>query len=141
MLSSAHHLTGSTDERLYKLTHKNHPCSVWVRESKGNYQWLYEHFKALCELYTVSSGKVHKTEERLSEVLSHVPDLPDNGLTQFAVAMPEEHQVADVCMSYRTYMNAKLAEWLDREKPMKVEWTLEVPKWIGETVRGKMDET
>ena len=35
-------------ENAYKLAHKNHPSSIWVRESYDNYMWLCH----LCLLYT-----------------------------------------------------------------------------------------
>jgi hypothetical protein len=48
---------------VYKSTHVNHPCSVWARESVGNYHWLLSHFEALCDEYTLRYSKVHKCEQ------------------------------------------------------------------------------
>ena len=28
---------------LYKITHKNHPMSIWVRTSRQNFEWTIEH--------------------------------------------------------------------------------------------------
>ena len=41
----------STADRkgLYKLAHKNHPSTIWVRSSLENYTWLYDHMVALME--------------------------------------------------------------------------------------------
>ena len=36
----------------YKHTHYNHPCNVWVRESKANFIWLCDHGDALAQEYT-----------------------------------------------------------------------------------------
>ena len=36
----------------YKTAHVNHPCSVWARETLGNFLWLYDHGMALAKEYT-----------------------------------------------------------------------------------------
>lgn len=46
-------------EAAYRPTHINHPCAVWVRESRQNYDWLVEHFHALCSEYRLRYKKVH----------------------------------------------------------------------------------
>jgi hypothetical protein len=38
LLCSVHHVTDQvTDQVPYKLSHKNHPCAIWARESLSNY--------------------------------------------------------------------------------------------------------
>lgn len=49
------------DNPPYKITHKNHPCSVWARLSKNNYLWLINHAKALASEYEFRFGKIHKS--------------------------------------------------------------------------------
>ena len=53
MLSTAHRIldgdTYADQVQLYKTAYQNHPCTIWARETSGNYGWLYEHFLALCE--------------------------------------------------------------------------------------------
>lgn len=47
---------------MFTLVHRNywnHPCSVWVRKSWGNYYWLLQHLMGLCKEYSVRFGKVH----------------------------------------------------------------------------------
>ena len=34
------------DEILYKAVHVNHPCTLWTMESKANYDWHFQHYKA-----------------------------------------------------------------------------------------------
>lgn len=46
----------------YKSTHKNHPCNVWLRHNYSNWEWLHDHFLALCSEYTKRYGKTHKCE-------------------------------------------------------------------------------
>ena len=65
LLSSALRLHGYTGSDVYKITHKNHPSSKWTRATRGNYQWLLAHFKALCEEYTRRTGKTHASSKLL----------------------------------------------------------------------------
>ena len=65
LLSSAYYYTGQSKLAPYKLTHKNHPCSIWVRESLENWLWLHE---MTIELYIEYqhrySNKQHKSGEK-----------------------------------------------------------------------------
>ena len=36
----------------YKATHKNHPCTLWAKATKANYQWLTALGLNLCYEYT-----------------------------------------------------------------------------------------
>jgi hypothetical protein len=80
----------------YKIAHINHPCTIWARTDASNYQWLYEHFVALCDEYTKRYGKVHLTDTKLRDKLSYIPgDMPSsypNKTTPFAQAMPDEYK-------------------------------------------------
>ena len=42
MLSTAHDYLETGISGLYKPTHKNHPCSIWVRQSRENYLWTLD---------------------------------------------------------------------------------------------------
>lgn len=39
ILCAVHHKNGDSNVP-YKLTHKNHPCTIWAGESRSNYLWL-----------------------------------------------------------------------------------------------------
>ena len=47
MLCAAHHVLGSSIDIPYKLAHKNHPSTIWVRQNSIHYDWLYFHMQAL----------------------------------------------------------------------------------------------
>ena len=55
MLCTAHRVLDGDEYAdsvgLYKTAYKNHPCTVWARQSRGNYEWLYVHFLALAMEY------------------------------------------------------------------------------------------
>lgn len=121
LMSTAHHQADSPIKHLlYKQTHINHPSAIWARESKANYEWLYQLFVELCQEYTYRYGKVHKTFSDKSELLSNVPDLPDIGLTEIPKCMPDACKVGNVLESYREYYRTEkqsLGTWKNRETP------------------------
>lgn len=135
LLSTAHVVL---DKRqvAYKATHQNHPSNIWCRESKANYDWLWNHAKALCDEYTHRTGKIHKSSDYL-DVLRKAPvNCADKGLTEIRRAMPDSYILASLnnpYKSYQMYLNDKFKEWQTRtdKKQMKVEWTnRNKPNWV-----------
>lgn len=122
LLCSAYYFTDFIPEGVYKLTHANHPCAKWARESLSNWLWLCENTLILCEEYTYRYGKHHKCE-RLCETLPN-PKIEDIGLTPFALAMPEQYKCEDAVESYRNYYNGEkqhLFHWKNRPIPDWIE--------------------
>ncbi len=128
LLCSVHHVTDqvttkyrlSTDQVPYKLSHKNHPCAVWARQSLSNYLYLCELGLELGKEYTYRYGKRHKSIDVIEWCIVNKPNIPDIGFTTPAMAMPDEFKTDSVVESYRNYyMGAKisLASWKNREKP------------------------
>lgn len=99
----------------YKHTHYRHPCALWVRNSLSNYNWLCQHSLALCSEYTLRYKKVHKTQSVAEWLSKNVPNLPDIGLTPFAIAIKDKSlHTGDVVSSYREYYikeKARFARW------------------------------
>lgn len=118
----------------YKPSHHNHPSSKWCRSTSANYQWLYDHAKALCDEYTYRTGKVHKSSALLPVLARHPANIKHGELEPFAMAMPEKYQrlgLFDQTKAYQVYLKDKLTEWTCREKPMRVEWTKRnPPEWF-----------
>lgn len=106
----------------YRPTHKNHPCTVWARQSKANYHWLVELGFALCKEYSLRYSKRHKCKD-IIEQLKHAPDfIPDGERTPFAQAMPDECKNEDAVLAYRKYYREHkkhIASWKNRDVP---EW-------------------
>ena len=121
LLCGVHHLTSQVTPQVpYKLSHKNHPCSIWTRESLSNYLYLCELGLELCKEYTYRYGKRHKSQDVIEWCLINKPNIPDVGFTEPAMAMPDEYKVKSVVESYRNYyMGAKsgFTVWKNREKP------------------------
>jgi len=123
LLCSAHHITNQvTDQIPYKLSHKNHPCAIWVRESLSNYLYLCELGLELSKEYTYRYGKRHKSQDVIEWCLTNRVNIPDKGFTEPPKAMPDEFKVKDVVQSYRNYYmgpKSKFAVWKNRNVP---EW-------------------
>jgi hypothetical protein len=121
LLCSVHHVTEQVTEQVpYKLSHKNHPCAVWARQSLSNYLYLCELGLELGKEYTHRYGKRHKSIDVINWCIINKPNIPDIGFTTPAMAMPDEFKTDSVVESYRNYyMGAKisLASWKNREKP------------------------
>lgn len=107
----------------YKATHKNHPCSVWVRESEGNFNWCVSYAFALCFEYKHRYGKIHKCRDNaLSYIIANKNKLtfPNLKLTPFALAMPDQYKDNDAVKAYRNYYLGEkrhLFSWKNRPTP------------------------
>ena len=107
MLSTAHHEHNSS-RAVYKTTHKNHPSTVWTRESVKHYNWLYAHMKALSEEYTHRYGRVHLTWQKCQEALREPPEaMPDLEWREPPQCMPDECKRASAVDGYRVYYRVK----------------------------------
>ena len=115
------------DKAPYKRTHFNHPCSVWCRQSKGNYKWLIEHGLALCEEYTYRYGKIHKSKEVILWCKNNLNKLkfPRESKTHFVLCFKDEYKIGNAIKSYRFYYNqekSKIAKW--NNKRLRPRWAL-----------------
>jgi len=90
-------------ESAYKLSHKNHPCAIWVRQSIQNYMWTCTLGHWLCKEYTFRYGKFHKTQKHIEWLSQNPPPLSDLGLTPFALAMPDMYKEDNPIHAYRTF--------------------------------------
>jgi len=116
--------------KLYKISHKNHPVTIWMRASLDNYMWALELVEAMHDewkyRYDHPADKMHKSyivAKCLKENAPSADKFPMRGLTKFALAMPIECQSDDPIESYRKYYQTadkqKIASWKKRGKP---EW-------------------
>lgn len=112
LLSTTHWFFGGSAP--YRATHKNHPCSIWARESSQNYQWLHRLGVELCRVYTDRYNKTHATEKVIA-ILKELPNgIPNTPFTTPALAMPPEYKTNDPVESYRKYYihgKADIAKW------------------------------
>ena len=115
------------DSTFYKSTHPKHPSSIWAKESKQNYIWLFNLWVSLSNEYTHRYGKIHKSYSKLKDVLETPPtNINNKGLTEVSQAMPDIYKGDDFVQAYRNYYigdKKGFAKWTNRK----------VPKWYKTT--------
>lgn len=137
LLSTSHRVLDGDDYAdstgLMKKTHVNHPSGVWTRASSYHYKWL---FVCLCELHKVyeeHSGKVHASKRILKSLGTLPVNISENGFELPTPAMPDKFKAYAVfegrCKACQMYLKDKFQEWLDRPKPLAVEFTCGTPDW------------
>ena len=112
--------------KVYKATHKHHPCALWVQETPQNFVTLLFFALALCAEYTMRMRKKHACEALLRQMLHVVPtvrlEVPwkpttvraqaFSNCTPVPLCMPEKYHVvvnnkADLLESYRKFYIAE----------------------------------
>ena len=108
----------------YKQTHKNHPISLWVGKSRGNFDWVLDHAYGLSDEYTLRYGKIHKTLAVLDWCRENAHRLvfECDKLMKFPQAMPDEYRREDSVAAYRAY-------YIEGKKHLH-KWKLNRPHWI-----------
>lgn len=104
----------------YRATHKNHPSTVWARESLSNTKYVHELVNELHNEYQNRYGKTHKSA-LVAESLD-LPNIEDKGFTDPPKCMPDEYKVDCVVESYRNYFNG--------EKQHIAQWKNKTPEWF-----------
>ena len=113
------------DGEFYKVRgFKNHPCTLWVKESVCNFMWTYKLTYHLCEEFEKRYGKPHSGINSLESIdLLEVNKLyPNNSYTEPAQAMPDYCKVDGFQVkAYRNYYN--WAKW------RFATWKTQEPDW------------
>ncbi len=131
MLSTAHRVLDGDEYAdkvgIYKMSHKNHPSTIWVRSSYQHYKWLYDHMVALMREYTYRYNKHHATERLLTPLSEYPQAIPVGDYTEPPQCMPEICKGEDTVLAYQNYYiieKSGFARWTKRE----------IPAWfLGET--------
>lgn len=128
LLSSAIHVLdpklAQDTPNLYRLTHKNHPCAVWVRSCLTHYMYLYELME---ELNLEAKFRYGHDKDHLSMLKAREWSPPQNlpivGFVDPPKCVHDDFkQIPDVVEAYRQYYirdKADIATWTKREPP---EW-------------------
>ena len=137
MLCCAKRLLEPSDpinEQLYKISHKNHPVSIWCRKSRQNFVWVLELVEALHNewryRYNHPNTTFHKSYLVALLLKENTPGeelFEENGLTPFTLAMPDVYKTSNPVESYRNYYMSndkrRIASWnKGRDKP---EWYMD----------------
>ena len=112
----------------WQMTHRNHPCSIWVRETVANYFWTIRLMRSLLDQYTRRYKKKHKAEWNYKWLKKNIPsNLPNLPLTEHPVCMPDDCKISDnVVICYQEYYRKHkryMAKWKTVEPPW---WNIQV---------------
>lgn len=108
------------DRAAYQVSHQNHPCTIWIRESLDNYLYAKE------LVYALNEEAMWRSERDPNDLYSAyvtvrdlpVPNIPSIGRTPMRCAMPEFYMLGDAVLNYRLYYRGSkhhLANWGRRE--------------------------
>lgn len=120
LLSTALRVHGYKGADVYRIAHLNHPSSKWTRATRGNYQWLLAHFKALCVEYTRRTGKTHASSKLLSVFEANANLIPDGERLPFSnnarnLEKGVDYTIEpDVHLAYRKYLSDR---WVSDKRP------------------------
>lgn len=76
-----------------KYSHFNHPVSKWIRESRCNLQWCFDHVAKLESERLYRGMNPHFSSTAFNWICYHkskMIDIPDKGLTPFASAIAKD---------------------------------------------------
>lgn len=113
LLSTALRVNGYKGNDVYKIAHLNHPSSVWTRTTQGNYKWLLEHFRALCNEYNRRTGKNHASSNLLPIFEANIELIPvgeqmpfSNNARNLTKGVDFTHE-SDVTLAYQLYLSER----------------------------------
>ncbi len=124
ILESAQMLSSVADRwnhpALYKVTHKNHPCTLWAGDNIENWNWLIEHSLAMETEKLKRTGKGHKSADviRFYRDRGFGPPNVQSQLTPFALAMPDKYRNSDPVEAYRSYYLGEKQYFKDGRRPV-----------------------
>lgn len=118
----------------------NHQCSVWVRESRANFNWLVDHTLEMFDerMYRWPGSKEHFTKDFIvwCKQNTHNTIMEDIGLTPFAIAISDDCECRKLSNfeelstidKYRSYIinDKDFATWTIRNPP---NWFSNLPQY------------
>lgn len=118
-------------EGIYKSTHENHPCNVWLRKDLVNYIWLYDYLHYLAMEKYYRTNKWHLTYEKLKlPLIAYIPHYAAYSDTDKPVITFNCSNIlpstGDVHLDYKKCL---IAKWNNDNREPK--WTRRnAPSWV-----------
>lgn len=109
---------------LYKPTHENHPCNVWLREASINVEWLVRFAVCLDMVRTGLGSQSHKSIKVVVDAhnlmfgsSSPGTPTPENFIFCGSDWISSKLELT-VPRQYQLYYKEKAADWYLKDKPM-----------------------
>jgi hypothetical protein len=115
------------------FAHQNHPVSLWVRRTRGNFDWTTAHARALAAEFQHRFGKEHGSACRTDYIVQFAGHVPDGDFQSFQNSAKNDSLGVDfswvdpVTEAYRQYLLTRWPgdfhspKWTNRGRP---EWAL-----------------
>lgn len=118
-----------------KYSYYNHPCSVWVRKSHGNFYWLLKHANAIIEEKKYRDNKRHFCESFVKWCWKNSPDsieynseltLPAQCFSTYGHLKSDSGLFVDIIKAYRKFYTLdkkfdksgkRMDIWTKRKRP------------------------
>jgi len=115
---------------LYRVAHKNHPCTLWAGKSRLNYNWAYTLLAAMLDEYTWRYGKIHASSRLMPALSNAIGLLPEDDFTPHPECFGEEKHLVSgdhwPVESYRKF-------YVTKRHRFNMVWTARpVPTWFME---------
>lgn len=106
----------------YKITHINHPCTAWVRESREHYEFLCEFIYQQSKEYTRRYHRKHLSYQLVEPFLKshYARKFPNAGFSHPPQCMPGHLRKETTVLGYREFYNrdkCRFAEWNYTDTP------------------------
>ena len=94
---------------------QNHPSCLWVKDSRSNYMWLYNHMSEMIKELSYRKGTVHSMLQNNDKFVTGALFIPEKNLTDFANCTPYKKvkntiEAYKLCMVYKWEHDARLIE-------------------------------
>ena len=112
-------------EPIYKSAYPNHPMTIWVSETLGNFTWALYNAFCINNEYEYRFKKNHKSYKVIKNIIDFelMAHIPDGDFTDPPQCMPDEYKDNDYVTAYRNYYKGEkkyFAKWeKGRQQP---EW-------------------
>lgn len=116
----------------YKLSHKNHPCSIFTRASCLNFEWVIRHGKVLCDEYTSRYKRRHASQDVIEWCDKNSHDLVFDKFkqTDFAIAIAPDMKCRQVIGFESLNPVDKYRLYYKLDKAHIHKWKQNKPNWI-----------
>jgi len=103
-------------EPIYKSAYPNHPMTIWVSETLGNFTWALDNAIWINNEYKLRFNKIHKSYKVLKNIIDFELNahIPEGDFTEPPQCMPDEYRDTDYVTAYRRYYNTDkkyFAKW------------------------------
>ena len=117
--------------KVYLVTHINHPCNVWTRETRDNWTWLFCLYEAMCAEFERRTGRVHGAFRIRDDLAINSRFIPAGAETAPPLAMPEKYRnPKDPVQSYRVYYTLEKNGYFKEGVWVASTWTnATIPTW------------